>query len=35
MRRIRPFEVCVEAVITRHGTLVGPYVGLDWSATPS
>jgi biotin carboxylase len=26
MRRIRPFEVCVEAVITRHGTLVGPYV---------
>ena len=26
MRRIRPMEVCVEAVITRHGTLVGPYV---------
>jgi len=26
MRRIKPFEVCVEAVITRHGTLVGPYV---------
>jgi biotin carboxylase len=26
MRRIRPVEVCVEAVITRHGTLVGPYV---------
>ena len=27
MRRIRPFEVCVEGVITRHGTVVGPYVG--------
>jgi len=27
MRRIRPFEVCVEGVITRHGTIVGPYVG--------
>ncbi len=26
MRRIDPLEVCVEAVITRHGTLVGPYV---------
>ncbi len=26
MKRIRPLEVCVEAVITRHGTLVGPYV---------
>jgi biotin carboxylase len=26
MRRIRPMEVCVEAVITRHGTVVGPYV---------
>ncbi len=26
MRRIDPFEVCVEGVITRHGTLVGPYV---------
>lgn len=26
MKRIRPSEVCVEAVITRHGTLVGPYV---------
>ncbi len=26
MRRIRPREVCVEAVITRHGTLVGPFV---------
>ena len=26
MKRIRPYEVCVEAVITRHGTLVGPYV---------
>jgi biotin carboxylase len=26
MRRIRPYEVCVEAVITRHGTIVGPYV---------
>ena len=23
----RPFEVCVEGVITRHGTIVGPYVG--------
>ena len=28
MRRLRhPFEVCVEGVITRHGTVVGPYVG--------
>ena len=26
MRRITPLEVCVEAVITRNGTLVGPYV---------
>ena len=26
MRRIRPREVCVEAVITRRGTLVGPFV---------
>ena len=26
MKRITPLEVCVEAVITRHGTLVGPYV---------
>jgi biotin carboxylase len=26
LKGIRPFEVCVEGVITRHGTLVGPYV---------
>ena len=26
MKRIRPLEVCVEAVITKYGTLVGPYV---------
>jgi len=26
MRRIRPREVCVEACITRHGVLVGPFI---------
>ena len=26
MRRIRPLEVCVEGVVTRHGVLVGPFV---------